>query len=49
MREATRCVQEGLQESPVMPWADTLRQMELLDEMRAQIGLRYPGHDCPAA
>ena len=49
MREATRCIQGGLQESPVMPWADTLRQMELLDEMRAQIGLRYPGHDCPAA
>lgn len=49
MREATRCIQAGLQESPVMPWADTVRQMELLDEIRAQIGLRYPDHDGPAA
>ncbi|WP_260853254.1 Gfo/Idh/MocA family protein [Kocuria palustris] len=49
MREATRCIQAGLQETPVMPWADTIRQMELLDEIREQIGLRYPDHDGASA
>lgn len=44
MREATRCIQEGLTESPVMPWADTIAQMEWFDEIRAQIGVEYPGH-----
>jgi hypothetical protein len=44
MREATRCVQQGLLESPVMPWADSLELVELFDRVRAQIGVRYP-HD----
>lgn len=47
MREATRCLQEGLSESPIMPWADSIRQMEFLDEIRGQIGVRYPQHDGP--
>lgn len=45
MREATRCIQEGLRESPIMPWQDTIAQMELLDEIRRQIGVTYPEHD----
>ncbi|MCT1367117.1 Gfo/Idh/MocA family protein [Kocuria sp. HSID16901] len=45
MREATRCIQEGLLESPVMPWEDTIAQMEFLDEVRRQIEVTYPGHD----
>ena len=43
MREATRCIQQGLTESPVMPWADSVRQMAWLDAIREQIGVRYPG------
>ncbi|WP_298590958.1 Gfo/Idh/MocA family protein [uncultured Kocuria sp.] len=44
MREATRCVQRGLLESPVMPWADSLELVELFDRVRERIGVRYP-HD----
>jgi predicted dehydrogenase len=44
LREVTRCVQEGLLESPTMPLADTLATMRLFDEARAQLGVRYP-HD----
>ena len=43
LREVTRCVQEGLTESPVMPLADTLAMMRLLDDARAQLGVVYPG------
>jgi predicted dehydrogenase len=42
MREATRCIQQGLPESPVMPWADSLELVELFDRVRERIGLRYP-------
>ena len=41
LREVTRCIQQGLTESPTMPLADTLRTMELLDGVRDQLGLRY--------
>ena len=44
MREATRCVQQGLLESPVMPWADSLELLELFDRVRERIGVEYP-HD----
>ena len=40
--EATRCVREGLLESPGMPLDETLALMGLLDTIRGQIGLRYP-------
>ena len=43
MREATRCIQQGLTESPTMPWADTVAQMEFFDRVRQRIGLAYPG------
>jgi predicted dehydrogenase len=45
LREVTRCIQEGLTESPTMPISDTLRTMHLLDDVRAQIGLRYANDD----
>jgi hypothetical protein len=32
----------GLTESPVLPLSETLSIMETLDEIRRQIGLRYP-------
>lgn len=41
-REVTRCIQNGLLESQLMPLSDTLDTMRLLDEVRAQIGLTYP-------
>jgi len=41
--EAARVVDDGLTESPLLPAAETLRIMEVLDEVRAQVGVRYPG------
>jgi len=42
LREVTRCVQQGLLESPTMPLADTIATMELFDEVRRQTGVTYP-------
>jgi predicted dehydrogenase len=42
LREVTRCVQQGLTESPVMPLAHSLASMRFLDDARAQLGVRYP-------
>ena len=41
--EVMRCLDRGLTESPVMPWAETLSIMETMDRIRAQWGLVYPG------
>jgi predicted dehydrogenase len=41
--EAQRCFLAGLKESPRMTHADTVTQMGVLDTIREQIGLRYPG------
>ena len=41
LREVTRCVQSGLQQSPTMPWADTVDTMRLFDGVRAQLGVSY--------
>jgi predicted dehydrogenase len=40
--EAGRCLREGLLEHPGMTLDDSLALMSLLDEIRGQIGLRYP-------
>jgi predicted dehydrogenase len=40
--EVGRCLREGLLESPLMPLDQSVAIMESLDEMRRQIGLRYP-------
>ncbi|GAC1372769.1 MAG: Gfo/Idh/MocA family oxidoreductase [Hymenobacter sp.] len=37
------CLAQGLEESPLLPLAVSLQLMELLDAVRDQIGLRYPG------
>jgi predicted dehydrogenase len=42
LREATRCIQQGLTESPVMPLDDSLNTMRLFDGVRAQLGVSYP-------
>ncbi len=38
-----RRVAEGATESPRMTWQGTLDVMRTMDEVRRQIGLRYPG------
>ncbi|MFA9217776.1 MAG: Gfo/Idh/MocA family protein [Sphingomonadaceae bacterium] len=40
--EASRCVREGLLESPGMTLDETLVLMRVLDTIRGQIGLHYP-------
>lgn len=42
LREVTRCIQQGLTESPVMPLEDSLNTMRLFDGVRAQLGVSYP-------
>ncbi|GAA3444631.1 Gfo/Idh/MocA family protein [Planomonospora venezuelensis] len=41
--EAMRCLREGLLESPLVPWQATLDVMGVMDEVRARIGVRFPG------
>ncbi|TPG67146.1 Gfo/Idh/MocA family protein [Hymenobacter nivis] len=38
-----QCLAQGLSESPLLPLAFSLELMGLLDAVRAEIGLRYPG------
>ena len=45
LRETTRCIQEGLLESPTMPLQHTLDTMRMFDGVRAQLGLRYANDD----
>lgn len=40
--ECRRCLEAGLLESPMMPHAETLDIMRLLDSLRAEWGVRYP-------
>lgn len=43
-REATRCIRQGLTESPFVPWELSRVRARLFDDIRADIGLRLP-HD----
>ena len=40
--EVARCLAEGLRESPLVPHAQTLRLMAQMDDIRRQVGVRYP-------
>ncbi len=42
IEETIRCVRAGLTESPRMPHAETLAIVGCLDELRRQLGVRYP-------
>jgi predicted dehydrogenase len=42
IEEAMRCIRAGLLESAAMSHAHTLASMELMDKIRAEIGLKYP-------
>ena len=41
--EFQRCLAEGLLESPLVPHAQTLTIMRQMDDLRAQVGVRYSG------
>lgn len=41
--EVARCVNAGLTQSDTMPWSDTIAVMEVMDRVRQQLGVRYPG------
>lgn len=41
LREATRCIQSGVPESPTMSWDHSLQTMRLFDKARAQMGVRH--------
>jgi predicted dehydrogenase len=41
MMEVQRCLRAGLLESPVMPLNETLALMSVMDDIRAQAGVRY--------
>jgi len=41
--EVHRCLDAGLRESPRMPLDETIAIAEVLDTIRAQVGVRYPG------
>ncbi|KUP25618.1 Gfo/Idh/MocA family oxidoreductase [Paenibacillus sp. DMB5] len=43
--EVGRCLQAGLTESPVMTLDESVSIMKLLDQVRAQWGLKYPGEE----
>jgi len=41
-QEVSRCLRAGLLESPLMPHADTIGVLEILDAARSELGVRYP-------
>ncbi len=43
--EVHRCLDTGLTESPTMPLAETLALASVMDDIRRQIGLTYPGEE----
>lgn len=43
VHEVHRCLRSGLVESPVMPLSESLALATAMDQIREQIGLRYPG------
>jgi hypothetical protein len=40
--EAQRCIRAGLIESATMPHAETLATLRWMDQIRRQVGVRYP-------
>ena len=49
LEEVERCLRAGLLVSELVPPADTIAIMELLDAARAELGVRYPGEQPPSA
>ena len=42
IQEVERCLRAGLLESPLAPHAETIAILELIDQARADLGVRYP-------
>ena len=42
IEEVDRCLRAGLMESPLIPHADTIAILEILDGARAALGVVYP-------
>lgn len=40
--EVHKCLDQGILESPTLPWSESLSIMAIMDQVREQIGLRYP-------
>jgi len=45
VQEVERCLDAGLTESEFIPLDDTIGILEVLDEARRQLGVRYPADD----
>ena len=45
--EVERCLRAGETESPMVPLDETVAIMELLDDVRAEVGVRYEADDLP--
>jgi hypothetical protein len=45
LREVVRCVQQGVSESPTMPWGHSVDTMRLFDGVRRQLGISYPNDE----
>jgi len=43
IEEVERCLRAGLTQSPLIPHADTIAILEILDDARAVVGVVYPG------
>jgi hypothetical protein len=43
IQEVQRCLRQGLRKSSIVPHADTIAILELIDQARAELGVRYPG------
>ncbi|MFN8028078.1 MAG: Gfo/Idh/MocA family oxidoreductase [Acidimicrobiia bacterium] len=43
VHEVHHCLRAGLTESPVMPLSESLALATTMDQIRAQVGVRYPG------
>jgi len=44
-RHVNECLRQGLTESPIIPFAETIERMETLDKIRDIMGVRYPEDD----
>lgn len=47
VEEVHRCLREGLLESPLVPHADTVAIMTILESARRELGVRYPQEEEP--
>jgi len=39
------CIQQGLEQSPILPHDESIKVMQTMDALRAQWGLKYDGEE----